>query len=136
MKLTADTSVLVAAFVSWHEQHELAFAALGRTEVVVAHCLLETYSVLTRLPAPHRMAADVVTAFLEDSFADHSIIALSGDQQRRLVTSVASLGIGGGAVFDALIAATCADAGIKLLTLDARARQAYGAIGVSYEVIA
>jgi predicted nucleic acid-binding protein len=54
VKVTADTSVFVAAFASWHEKHALALAAVQAVDVVIAHCLVETYSVLTRLPTPHR----------------------------------------------------------------------------------
>ena len=135
MKLAADTSVLVAAFASWHEHHDNAFAALGRTDAVVAHCLLETFSVLTRLPAPHRMSADIVASFLDQSFADHAVVALPGDEQRKLVSGCVSLGITGGAIYDALIAASCAHAGLKLLTLDTRARQTYAALGVAHELV-
>ena len=49
--ITADTSVLVAGFASWHESHAAAREAL-RCARVVAHSLVETYSVLTRLPPP------------------------------------------------------------------------------------
>jgi predicted nucleic acid-binding protein len=125
----------VASFASWHEHHELAFAAVGRTDAVVAHCLLETFSVLTRLPAPHRMAADVVCEFLDQSFAARDVVALSGSDQQKLVASAASIGVTGGAIYDALIAATCANAGIKLLTLDSRARQTYATLGVAHELL-
>jgi len=135
VRVAADTSVLVASFASWHEHHDLAFAAAGRADTVVAHCLLETFSVLTRLPAPHRMIAEVVSDFIERSFADHDLVALSGDDQRKLVISAAALGITGGAIYDALIGASCAHAGLKLMTLDARARQTYAALGVAHELL-
>ncbi|MGV1007695.1 MAG: PIN domain-containing protein [Dermatophilaceae bacterium] len=51
---TCDTSVVVAAFLSWHEQHEQARQALLRDVTAVpAHVLAEAFNVLTRLPAPH-----------------------------------------------------------------------------------
>lgn len=135
MKLAADTSVLVASFASWHEHHDLAFSAVGRTDTVVAHCLLEMFSVLTRLPAPHRIAADVVSEFIGRSFDDHEMVALSAQDQHRLVSSAATVGISGGAIYDALIGATCARDGVKLLTLDARARATYAALGVAHELL-
>jgi predicted nucleic acid-binding protein len=136
LKVTADTSVLVAAFASWHEHHDIAFAAAGRLDAVVAHCLLETYSVLTRLPAPHRMTADVVTELVETNFATHELVALPGTEHRKLVLGAAALGITGGAIYDALIAATCSKSSLKLLTLDGRARQTYAALGVAHELLA
>ncbi|GAB3914246.1 hypothetical protein GCM10011575_18120 [Microlunatus endophyticus] len=49
-----DTSVIVAAFAGWHQDHASAAAELRQRPRVVAHALLEAYSVLTRLPGPHR----------------------------------------------------------------------------------
>lgn len=135
MKIAADTSVLVASFAAWHEHHELAFAAIDRVDSVIAHCLLETFSVLTRLPAPHRMTADVVATYLETSFAEHEVLALSGAEQRLLVAKCAAQGLSGGAIYDALIAATCTRRRARLLTLDARARTTYAALGTAHELL-
>ena len=52
-----DTSCMVAAICSWHQHYERAAGAiesrLDRRErmIVAAPALIETYSVLTRLPA-------------------------------------------------------------------------------------
>jgi predicted nucleic acid-binding protein len=57
-----DTSCIVAAVCSWHEHHAAAAAAIearyeaGDRLAVAAHGLVEAYAVLTRLPAPHRLA--------------------------------------------------------------------------------
>ena len=64
--IAPDTSVLVAGFATWHEAHQSAARALGRGVHLVAHSALETYSVLTRLPAPHRVAPAVVHEYLAD----------------------------------------------------------------------
>jgi transcriptional regulator len=66
----ADTSVVVAAFASWHEHHQRACKALVAGVRLIEHCALETYSVLTRLPAPHRCAGDVVRDFLRLRFIE------------------------------------------------------------------
>ena len=136
MKLTADTSVIVAAFASWHEHHEPAFAALRRVDVVVAHCLLETYSVLTRMPAPHRMTAAIVSAYLERELGDRPAVALPAAELRELVAECAAEGLAGGSIYDALIAATCRQADLKLLTLDTRARATYGVLKIDHELLA
>lgn len=136
MTVAADTSVLVAAFASWHEHHDVAFAAIRRLDAVVAHCLLETYSVLTRLPAPHRMTPDVVSRYLEASFSGHRVLGLTPQDQRKLVASLAKWGMTGGAVYDALIAAVCRNARATLLTLDGRAHQTYATLGVLHELLA
>lgn len=136
MKIAADTSVLVASFASWHENHGVAAAAVARVDAIVAHCLLETFSVLTRLPAPHRMTPPVVATFLDKSFGDHPVFALPATQQRTLVATCVSHGLAGGAIYDALIAATCTHGGLKLLTLDTRARPTYALLGVEHEMLA
>jgi len=62
--LTADTSVTVAALTSSLPAHAITYAALeGRELRLVDHVLLETYSVLTRLPAirlPQELAAELL----------------------------------------------------------------------------
>jgi predicted nucleic acid-binding protein len=136
VKIAADTSVLVAAFASWHEQHELAFAAIRRVNAMVAHCLVETYSVLTRLPAPHRMTPDVVASYLDRSFDALPVFALSASEQRKLVGVCSARGLAGGAIYDALIAAACVHADLSLLTLDVRARPTYSALAAEHELLA
>jgi hypothetical protein len=76
-----DTSVVVAAFASWHAQHEAADNAIDGGARLVAHCALEAFSVLTRLPPPFRATAPFVRDFLADRFPDantaHSFPTLS-----------------------------------------------------------
>ncbi len=40
----------MAALSAWHESHDAAAEALEAVRVLPAHAMLETYSVLTRLP--------------------------------------------------------------------------------------
>ena len=68
----ADTSLVVAAYASWHEQHEPARRALDSGLRLIDHCALETYSVLTRLPAPHRSRGVTVRDFLAARFRNRS----------------------------------------------------------------
>ena len=136
MKKTADTSVLVAAFASWHEQHAVAASAVANLDFVVARCLLETYSVLTRLPAPHRIAAHIASAWLRVGFGSARVVALPPVDHGKLVQTCAEQGVTGGAVYDALIAATSSRYGGSLLTLDARARGTYARLGAAHELLA
>jgi predicted nucleic acid-binding protein len=46
------------------------------------------------------------------------------------VKALAAGGIRGGAIYDALIGATAAEAGLPLLTFDRRAQRTYEAVGV------
>lgn len=127
-------SVVVAGFASWHELHDLARAVLDEQPRLPAHCAFEAYSVLTRLPPPHRAAPDVVRDFLAARFRD-SLLSLSAAAQRDLVVSLAALGISGGAAYDALVATTAAGAGATLTTCDRRARFTYERCGVDVTFI-
>lgn len=48
--IAVDTSVVVAAFASWHEGHASAVSALARRPRLPTHVTVEAFSVLTRLP--------------------------------------------------------------------------------------
>ena len=45
-----DSSVVIAAFASWHEHHAIARKAMTARPRLIAHAAVESYSVLTRLP--------------------------------------------------------------------------------------
>lgn len=132
--IAVDTSVAVAAFATWHERHGAAIRAVTRGARLPAHAALETLAVLTRLPPPHRAPADLVVRFLSASFPQ-PMLTLPAREHRALLETCARLGILGGNVYDALIAATAARAGATLLSLDVRARPVYEAIGVEVRVL-
>ena len=132
--IAVDTSVVVAGFASWHEGHRSAAAALARKPRVPAHVLVEAYSVLTRLPPPHRAPADLVATFLAARFREPPLI-LPARAHHELIEASASVGLAGGAIYDALIAATARHAGATLLTRDQRARSVYDRLGVRYELV-
>lgn len=132
--IAVDTSVVVAGFASWHEGHGPAAAALARGPRVPSHVLVETYSVLTRLPPPHRAPSDLVTAFLAQRFRQVPL-TLAPRAWLRLLDQAAELGVTGGAVYDALVAATVRQAGATLLTRDQRATAVYEKMGVAYELV-
>jgi predicted nucleic acid-binding protein len=132
--IAADTSVAVAAFASWHESHAAARAALDSGAVLVAHCALETYSVLTRLPTPHRAPRRLVHDFLEAQFPDPYLV-LGAGAQRRITARLVDLGIDGGAVYDALVALTAAAAGATLVSCDRRAAATYERCGAQVRIV-
>ncbi len=129
-----DTSVVIAAFATWHESHAAAVSALGSRPALPAACALETYAVLTRLPHPHRVAPDVVRDYLEAMFPD-ARLALSDDASRHLVETLVERGVTGGASYDAVIALVARSIGATVMTLDVRARLTYDRIGVTTEYI-
>ena len=129
--IAVDTSVAVAAFGEWHELNQLAIDVLDQGAALPAHALLETYSVLTGFPPPHRAPPSVVITWLEGRF--ETILPSPGiDEQRDLVRRLTVLGRTGGAVYDALVGLTAQLAGATLVTADRRAVPIYEALGVSY----
>lgn len=124
-----DTSVVVAAFATWHEGHEAAVQALAQSPRIPAHVLIETFSVLTRLPPPHRAPPAVVWQFLSARFPD-AALTLSGEAHHALIASAAQDRTAGGAIYDALIGATALAHGATLLTRDHRAKATYDRLGV------
>ena len=96
----ADTSVVVAAFASWHENHAAARRALDGGLRLIEHCALETYSVLTRLPSPHRTSGEVVRDFLTTRFPG-PFLRLSVQAHRDFIRGLSAHGATGGAAYDA-----------------------------------
>jgi predicted nucleic acid-binding protein len=107
-----DTSCLVAAACSWHEHHAATSAALARSSargdevIVVSHTMLETYSVLTRLPHRHRLSPAIAFALLEANWGARRTAVLTSTESWRLLRDAADNGVAGGLIYDALIAAT------------------------------
>jgi len=62
-------------------------------------------------------------------------IALTGAEQETLLADLPRLGIAGGAVYDALVAATALKHGLSLRSLDRRAVGTYQAIGVDHTLL-
>jgi predicted nucleic acid-binding protein len=125
----ADTSLVVAAFASWHESHEPARRALDRGLRLIEHCALETYSVLTRLPPPHRISGEIVRDFLVARFPQ-PLLRLSESAYRAFIVGLVDHGVTGGAAYDALVAATAAGCGADLVSCDRRALIVYERYGV------
>lgn len=125
----ADTSLIVAAFASWHERHEAARRTLDGGLRLIEHCALETYSVLTRLPPPHRSPGDVVRDFLAARFPQ-PWLRLGEQAYKRYVLELADHGVTGGAAYDALVAATAVGCGAELVSCDRRALTVYERYGV------
>jgi predicted nucleic acid-binding protein len=132
--IAVDTSVVVAAFASWHEAHRSAAAVLGRRPRVPAHVLIETFSVLTRLPPPHRVHGKIVAAFLRERFEEPPL-TLSSNAYLPLLARAADAGVVGGSLYDLLVGATAAHAKARLLTRDRRAIATYELTSADYELI-
>jgi predicted nucleic acid-binding protein len=132
--IAVDTSVVIPALVRWHQSHETCRKAAARRSVP-AHALIESYSVLTRLPAPHRLDALVARDLLDAWFGGPQVLVPSKRVAARLVRQLADAGVSGGAAYDGVVALTAADHGATLLTRDTRAVITYEALDVPFELL-
>ena len=133
--LLVDTSVAVALTVADHEHHEATIAAARDRRLGLAgHAAFETFSVLTRLPPPVRRTPATVARLLRANFP-HSRF-LSPDACAALLASLHGSGIAGGAVYDALVAATAAEHDLVLATRDRRALDTYRKLDVAVQILA
>jgi predicted nucleic acid-binding protein len=130
-----DSSVVIAAFATWHENHAIARKALAERPRLVAHAAVESYSVLTRLPPPHRAHPSIVQAFLSERFGQ-PWLTLSEAGYRALLNTAAARQITGGPAYDALIALTAAENQATLVSLDRRATTTYESVGAAVEQLA
>ena len=133
--IVADSSVAIAAFASWHERHSEADRAVTADVALVAHCAIETFSVLTRLPPPHRARASLVRDFVAARF-QRPFVTLEAEDYRALIPRLVELGISGGAAYDAVVAATAAAARATLISCDVRAAATYARLSVDFRLVA
>ncbi|MGH3104788.1 MAG: PIN domain-containing protein [Gaiellaceae bacterium] len=128
-----DSSVVVAAFASWHRLHELALDVVDQAPLLPAHAALEAYSVLTRLPRD-RPSPALVVEFLARRFP-RPWLALGGEQVSGLLDELQRLNISGGATYDAVIGATARAGDATLVSCDRRAAITYERLRIAYELI-
>ncbi len=132
--LTADTSVIVPSLLKWHAQHDAAVSALTEVRRVPCHALVEAFSVLTRLPGQRALRPAQAQQVLLHAFPDEPLVLNAGGHLaaiRRLVEA----GIGGGRIYDAIVGATVASAGARLVTADRRALATYALVGADVQLL-
>ena len=133
-QLLIDTSVAVALSTAGHEHHHATRKAIGgRSCGLSGHAAFETFSVLTRLPPPNRRTPRAVARLLAHNFPGSRFLGAQAAEQ--LQARLAPLGIAGGAVYDALVAAAAAEHGITLATRDRLAAETYRALDIGFELI-
>lgn len=134
MSAAADSSVAIAALLLDHPDHDAAAEALGACDTTIAHVASETYSVLTRLPAPHRVDA-ATAADLLDRRLPSLHVALTPDGHALAPRRLAAARVSGGATYDGLIALTAIAHELRLVSRDARAARTYRALGVDFTLM-
>lgn len=63
------------------------------------------------------------------------MLTLSEAGLRRSIAMLADAGLGGGAIYDAIVAASCLEAEATLISADRRAAPIYDLIGIEFEML-
>lgn len=124
--IAVDTSVIIAGLLTWHEAHGRCLAALEvalgskRGVALPVPALVESYSVMTRLPAPHRLSAADAFTILRDTFQGSArLVSLEGEGLWSALGEWSTTRVAGGRAYDAHILACAKAAGARrLLTLN------------------
>lgn len=126
MRVCFDTSVLVAALVSDHPHHALAFPRLKAvhdgtvTGVVTTHALAELFATLTALPLKPKIPPPEAKRLLERNLDGHfELISLTPAIYSTALDLTIQRGLASGAIYDALHLAEARAAGCdQILTLN------------------
>lgn len=137
-----DTSCMVPAVSAWHVHHERAANEIerrlnrGETMVLAAPALVESYSVLSRLPPPHRLSAADALTILETTFMSAAeIVAIDGAVYHALLRRAPADGVVGGHIYDTIIVACARAANVAtLLTFNERHFRPLGGHGLDVVV--
>lgn len=110
MKVLLDTSVLVAALVEPHPEHQraLPWFTKGKSRtpelVISSHSIAELYAVLSTLPVSPRISPGLAWRLIHESVEPRvSIVPLSSSDYIATIKRMSDMGLSGGAVYDALI---------------------------------
>ncbi len=113
--IAVDTSVAIPLLINKHADHvAVSHWWDGRDLALCGHALVETYSVLTRLPGELQLLPGDAARLIAERFT--SPLILSVETERRLPELLASVGIGGGRVYDALVALAAIEHDTELAT--------------------
>jgi predicted nucleic acid-binding protein len=127
MKIFFDTSIIVSGIVESHPMHTKCLPWLQRSKagevecIVVSHTLAETYAVLTTLPVKPRISPLVAQRLIDNNLQTIArIVPLTIADYWNTIQRMTAMGLSGGTVYDALIAAVARRLPVdKLLTLNA-----------------
>jgi predicted nucleic acid-binding protein len=134
--IAADSSVIIAGLVAWHERHTPCAAALEgalarKALVIPVPALIESYAVLTKLPAQHRLAHADAFHLLRSSFSTARTAAPRTRDTWSMLRRLSVAPTGGNDVYDAVMMQVVVESGAKtLLTLRRRELERLGVTGV------
>jgi len=129
-----DTSAAIALVQPSHVKHPPVRAALrGRLLGLSGHAELETYSVLTRLPAPQRLTPRSALRLIRTNFPHTKRLPVI--RAADLLEELVELSLAGGSTYDALVGLTARHQDLVLVSTDARAAATYRALGVDFMLV-
>lgn len=132
--LLFDTSAAIALVTKSHPAHrDVLDASREQKRGLAGHALMETYSVLTRLPGSQRLGAAAAQRVIQRAFPES--VALPEEVALHAVDTLAAVGIAGGAVYDGLVGLASFAANRPLLSIDNRAARTYRALGVDVRLL-
>ena len=128
MKILFDSSVLIAAFVESHPNHDAALSFLIRAKngefelFVCAHTILEVYSVLTSAPFRPPITTIIAKRLIENNIKSFAqIIYLSAEDYFRIVEKMCAFDFKGGIVYDSIIVECALKSKVdEILTLNSK----------------
>lgn len=133
-EILLDTSAAVALLHDSHPAHHaVRDATRGLVRGLAGHALIETFSVLTRLPGDARLSPELAEQVIARAFP--ASVALSPTDALAAVATFATAGIAGGAVYDGLVALAARSAATPLLSCDRRAIPTYAALAADVRLI-
>jgi hypothetical protein len=120
--------------VADHEHHCGVVEVVGnRTLGLAGHAAFETFSILTRLPPPARRSPGAVARLIAHNFPATRF--LSDHTAAELLARLGTLGIAGGAVYDALVSGAAVQHELTLMTRDRRAVDTYRRLDVKFVLV-
>lgn len=119
-KIGLDTSCVIPLLCRWHEFHAATVEGIGsgslENAAVCCHVLLESFSVLTRLPAPYRISPRQAEQLLTANFSKPvELCGVTGRDTWQALGKAVEQQTGGGRIYDAVIATATARAGATVL---------------------
>lgn len=132
--LLLDTSAAIALVQPNHAKHPKVRAAVrGRDLGLSGHAEWETYSVLTRLPAPQRLTPTTALRLIRANFPHTKHLPVS--RAASALEELIQLDLSGGSTYDSLVALTARHHNLTLVSSDVRAAATYRALTVDFILI-
>jgi predicted nucleic acid-binding protein len=129
-----DTSAALALVQRGNPFHRAAKARLlACRRGMSGHATVELLSVLTRLPAPHRLSPVAALRLQETNFPVSRF--LSATETKGLLREMAEAGLAGGALYDGLVGGAARQHKLPLISCDRRAEPVYRALAVNYQLL-